>query len=331
MLLTDIKPPIYHSLMEKHGYELNRLVIDNMEKKGVFSIKEGLEERMEKFFFDDTYGAAEKRLLKAAHYLATNWEFSIIYRLNSDSFGSRNYALEETRRNIENQIEEFMDIESVHKLLFNNNLKEFLNLVGQLRFQQRWAQTPRIPETSVAGHMLIVAVISYMMALEMDACDKRRYNTFFSGLFHDLPEVLTRDIISPVKSSVEGLSFLIKGIEEEQMQKVIYPMLPENWVEEIRYFTENEFDSRIISDGKVVKVDISDINSKYNEDRWSPVDGQLIEFCDKFAAYIEAYLSIKHGITSRNLEEGHKHIYEKFSNCILDGRNYGLLLDYFRI
>ena len=38
--------------------------------------------------------------------------------------------------------------------------------------------------------------------------------TFLCGLFHDLPEVLTRDIISPVKRSVPGLDELIKKIEE---------------------------------------------------------------------------------------------------------------------
>ncbi|MGZ7169402.1 MAG: HD domain-containing protein [Halobacteriota archaeon] len=30
-------------------------------------------------------------------------------------------------------------------------------------------------------------------------CYRRRFHNFFGGLFHDLPEALTRDIISPVK------------------------------------------------------------------------------------------------------------------------------------
>ena len=43
-----------------------------------------------------------------------------------------------------------------------------------------------------------------------------------SGKRLDLPEVLTRDIVSPVKASVEGLDSLIKEIEDDQMDKIIY-------------------------------------------------------------------------------------------------------------
>ena len=70
-----------------------------------------------------------------------------------------------------------------------------------------------MPETFVMGHMLVVAILSYFMSLELDnPCRKRLENNFFSGLFHDLPEVLTRDIVSPVKNSVKGLDSIISQI-----------------------------------------------------------------------------------------------------------------------
>ena len=79
---------------------------------------------------------------------------------------------------------------------------------------------------------------------------KRCVNNYFTGLFHDLPEVLTRDIISPVKRSVEGLSDLIKGYEKEQMEKEVYGLIPEEWHPEIKMFTEDEFDSVVTINGK---------------------------------------------------------------------------------
>lgn len=326
IMLTDIKPPIFHKLMEKHGSQLNRLVMDKLKEIGVYEIEEGLETRIERYFFDESYNSHEKRILKASHYLATNWEFDIVYRLSSNFFG-----LEETKRGIEMQIEEHKDINGVQKLMFNKNAKDFLNLVGQLRFQQRWAQTPRLPETSVAGHMLIVAVLSYMLSLEIGACDKRKYNNFFAGLFHDMPEVLTRDIVSPVKNSIGGLGELIKVIEDAQMEEVIYPLLPIGWDSEIRYFTENEFSSKVIKDGYVVEKTSDEINAGYNDDRFSPVDGNMIEFCDKLAAYLEAWLSIKHGISSKNLVDGHKQLYDKFRSYKVAGLDAGMLFDYFRL
>ncbi len=63
-------------------------------------------------------------------------------------------------------------------------LQEFLSLIGKLRYQQRWAKAVRMPETFVMGHMLVVAILSYFMSLELDnPCRKRLENNFFSGLF----------------------------------------------------------------------------------------------------------------------------------------------------
>ena len=326
ILLTDIKPPIFHKLMEKQGEQINRLVLELLKDKGVYEINDGLKQRIESFLLDPDYCCHEKRILKASHFLATDWEFDIVYRLSSNF-----YRLEETKKMIDGQIEEHYDISGVQRLLLNKNSKNFLNLIGQLRFQQRWAQTPRVPETSVAGHMLIVAVLSYMLSLQIGACEKRKYNNFFAGLFHDMPEVLTRDIISPVKNSVEGLGELIKEIEDRQMEEVIYPLLPSEWRDEIRYYTENEFKSKIRTENGYNIVSSEEINSSYNEEAYSPVDGQIIEFCDKLAAYMEAYLSIKHGISSNNLKDGHGQLYEKYCNSKVAGLDTGMMFDYFKL
>ena len=324
--LTDIKPPIFHMLMEKHGTQINELVLKKLDEMGINDIQQGFGERMKCYLSDPEYSLHEKKILKASHYMATSWEFDIVYRLNSDSFG-----LEDTKKNIEKQLEEHRDIDGVRKLVFNRGATDFLNMVGQLRFQQRWAQTPRVPETSVAGHMLIVALLSYLLTLQTGACEKRKYNNFFAGLFHDMPEVLTRDIISPVKNSIEGLGDLIKTIEDMQMEDVLLPLLPQSWRPEIRYFTENEFASKIVLDGKILEVSSEKINEYYNEDVFSPADGRIIEFCDKFSAYMEAYLSIKHGIKSQNLEDGHRQLYEKFSKTRIAGIDAGMLFDYFKL
>jgi putative hydrolase of HD superfamily len=61
------------------------------------------------------------------------------------------------------------------------------------------------------------------------------------------------------------------------------------------------------------------------------VDGGIIEFCDKFAAYMEAYLSIKHGITSKNLVDGHRDLYNRFARTNIAGIDAGVLFDYFRL
>ena len=100
--------------------------------------------------------------------------------------------------------------------------------------------------------------------------------------------------------------------------------------EEILYFLDDEFANKV-KDGGTVRKNVSqeDMMSLFNEDRFSPVDGQVIRACDKLAAYIEASLSIQHGIKSRNLEEGKEYIYEKFKGERIGPINFGQLFDYF--
>lgn len=325
VVLTDIKPPIYYKLMAEKGEQLNNWVLEQLKEK-VTDSRIGLLPKMEQYYFSPEYACLEKKILKAAHYLATNWEFKIIYRLNEGLYG-----LDETRAAIANQIEEHYDLAGVQKLALGKKTSNFLDLVGQLRFQQRWAQSPRVPKTSVMGHMLIVAMISHLCSVEVNACPKRIYNNYFAALFHDLPEVLTRDIVSPVKQSVAGLEEIIKEIEHRQLEERIFPLLPTSWHSEIKYFTDDEFASKIIENDKIRNVGSDMINKSYNEDHYSPLDGEIIRACDHLAAYIETFLSISHGIKSYHLEEGNRQLYARYNGKTIAGIDFDQLFGYFKI
>ena len=78
-----------------------------------------------------------------------------------------------------------------------------------LRYQIRWIQLYRIPKTSVLGHQFIISIITYIFSIE-ENFDKKIYNRFFTGLFHDLPEMLTRDTISPLKYNIKGFDKFLK-------------------------------------------------------------------------------------------------------------------------
>lgn len=323
-ILTDLKPPIFHKMMEEKAKDLNDHVISKL--KGDFKgLKPQFEANFKRYLFDTEYSKFERKILKAAHYLATNWEFRIIY--HSSPFI---YGIEDTKAEIENQIEDHYDLIGVQKLSLEKKSFGFIDLCGQLRFQERWAHSPRVPKTSVLGHMYIVAITSYLFSLENEACPKRLYNNFFAGLFHDLPEVLTKDIISPVKSSVKGLEDLIKEFEENQMKTRLLPLLPVSWRREMNYFTKDEFVNKVRVEDSIKKgINFKEMNRKYNKNEYYPLDGELIKACDKLAAFIEADLSIKHGITSKKLEEGRIDIYKKFKGKKISGIDFGYLFDYF--
>ena len=73
-----------------------------------------------------------------------------------------------------------------------------------------------------------------------------------------------------------------------------------------------------------------DIPEAFNQDRYNPMDGRVIEVCDKLAAYIEASASISTGIRSPALEEGKRHLYNRFCQVRINGLSLGYLFEYFR-
>ncbi len=326
LVLTDIKPPVFHRMIAERRKELNQYVLKNLKQDLNELENEDFNKKFEKYF-SHSKNTLERRIIRAAHYLATNWEFKIIY--NSAPYV---YGIEKTKEEIENQIEDHYDLIGVQKILLGKKSYGFVDLCGQLRFQKRWAHSPRVPETSVLGHMLIVAITAYLCTIEMNEppCDKRIYNNFFAGLFHDLPEVSTRDIISPIKKAAD-LEEIIKDYENERMKEEILPLIPKTWHEEMNYFTENEFQNRIkIEEGIIQKgIQFEDLNSKYNENELSPIDGELIQACDKLAAFIEANLSIEYGIKSKFLLEGRKRIYGDCKGKEISGTDFGRIFNYF--
>jgi putative hydrolase of HD superfamily len=324
VILTDIKPPVFHQMMRQKGKELNQWVLGQLDQD-IRDIPGDFRDKFYRYFFTGSDDCQlERRILKAAHYLATKWEFRLISNMNQFVYG-----IEKTRAEIEVEIEDYYDLVGVQKLLLDKKLSGFIDLCGQLRFQQRWAQSPRIPKTSVLDHMLIVALLSYLCSLELGAGEKRLYNNYFAALFHDLPEVLTRDIVSPIKSSVEGLQDLIKEYEDLQIKERLLPLLPLAWHDEILYFVEDEFSNKIRRDGQMVKGIALETMNQYNDDVFSPLDGNLLKACDHLAAFIEAALSIQQGIKSHHLEEGKSRLYQMYCRKTIAGIDFGRIFDYF--
>ncbi len=324
VLLTDLKPPVFHRLMQTKSHELNGWVLQQLDSD-IRDVPGNFKDRFVAYFEDEGHSVLERRILRAAHYLATQWEFKIIYNLTPFIYG-----IEDTKAELENQIEDHYDLLGVQKLMLGKKSFGFIDFCGQLRFQQRWAQTPRIPKTSVLGHMLIVAMLSYLCSLEMKACPQRIINNYFGALFHDLPEVLTRDIVSPIKSSVEGIEEIIKDYEKTLVDEKLMPLLPAAWHEEIRYYIEDEFANKVKLNGILTKKFSNDeISERFNSAEFMPLDGKVLKICDHLAAYIEATLSIQHGVKSQHLEDACQRLHNQYRGKIVAGIDFGQVFDYY--
>ena len=245
----------------------------------------------------------EASILKVAHKYSTLREFEIIKPANESFSG-----IGEIERKLNEEIESLPSFAAISQLTEKTELYDALCIIEQLRYQIRWSRTPRIPKTSVLGHSMYVALLSFFISEDLNVCNKRLVNNFYAALFHDIPESVTRDIISPVKHATTDLPDVIRKVESEFCEEELYPKFPECIKDRIKYLIgdmpeiSDEFTNRIYIDGKIVDLKDEPISPEYDRDEYNPVDGKLIEVCDKIAAYMEASMSKEYGITSKNLE-----------------------------
>jgi putative hydrolases of HD superfamily len=285
IVLTDLKPPLIYKIKEdeKKYRKLNQWVFDRV-RPYVRVIGSDFEEKLKDHLFN-TEEILETRIVNAAHFFITEWEFSIISQSSP-----RNFLFEEIGQSIKREQGEYQNLRCMKYFLKeeNKNLRDFADIAGQLRFQQRWSHLYRIPKTSVLGHMLIVAIFSYLFSNRLGLDKENCINNYFTGLFHDLPEVLTRDIINPVKKSIEGLDDLIKEYEIQEMKAKIYKLIPESWHRDINRFTADEF------------ADTKERN------------GALVKSADDLAAYMEAHLALRNGIKNQALIDAMQNLKNKY-------------------
>lgn len=347
LVITDIKPPILYKIKANpdHYQRLAAWAVTEVEPH-LRPLSSDFWERFNSYVMQPSPEGQAAEILAAAHLYASVWEFRLLRRLNDDF----DDELPEIDRSFKSQLSSYRHIPGMPELIEaltpsscpdgasqelrpRTALANFANLCGQLRFQKRWSQTPRIPETSVMGHMFIVACYSYFLSLILGACPARRVNNFFCGLFHDLPELLTRDIISPVKKSFSSLGQLIREYEESELaRRVLDPLRREGYdhiTGRLGYYlglaSGSEFHDTIIKDGELKVLEFDALQGAYNRNEFDPKDGEAIKICDILAAYIEAYTAIRNGITSDHIQQAFWRLREQNSKNMLGNIHIGAL------
>ncbi len=305
--LCDIKAPVQQMLKREYPAEymrLNEWVLNQYRQL----IKD--DSLFSKFtiYIGQKAGSLSvpEELKKTMHIYNAAHKYSTIRELEMLSVVNEKERLSNIDVELRADIQPYLDLEGLQKLITHQKEFDFVLKIEQLRFQTRWNQTPRVPQTSVLGHCFFVAIMTLLLGRESNSqmCTRRVINNFFSALFHDLPESVTRDIISPVKQATDDLPNIVKKIEDEIVNKELVPLMDESYVNEVIYYTSDEFSDRIMFEGKIKKATWDELNEKYNEPQFNPVDGKLVRICDHLSALMEADISIKHGITSSHLTGG---------------------------
>ncbi|MBR4464000.1 MAG: HD domain-containing protein [Treponema sp.] len=313
--LCDIKSPVQRMIRQQYPQEYIRL------NEWVLSQYRNLIHDKDLFsrftmYIGQTAGSIKlkenaslsARVLRAAHKFSSLRELEMLSVVNEEA------RLTDIRKGLNEDIQEFLDLRGMQLLVTRQRPFDLIMHVEQLRFQTRWNQTPRVPHTSVLGHCFFVAISTLLLVRDAGKplCPKRLFNDFFCALFHDLPEAVTRDIISPVKQATDELPAVVKHIEDEIVKSELVPLMEDFYKDELMYFTSDEFLNKVIINGQVKSLEWEELNSDYNSDSYSPVDGRTVRLADHLSAFIEADSSIKYGITSNHLKSGRDNILKSY-------------------
>ena len=110
----------------------------------------------------------------------------------------------------------------------------FYPFISRMKYINRWALMRNTDEESLSQHSHEAAAISYALAVIGNRRFSMNYNAeraSLLGLFHDMPEILTGDMPTPVKYYNSDIKTAYDKVEETACKKLI-STLPEDMRED---------------------------------------------------------------------------------------------------
>ena len=120
LVITDLKPPIFYKIKQNTAEykRLNRWVYTELEPI-ISPLGADFCKRFSEYF-SNVEGNINKRILNAAHFYATKWEFDIIKRTNPNG-----YEIDAIEKDLKEKQEQYYDLTGIDQLTKYNNLKNF--------------------------------------------------------------------------------------------------------------------------------------------------------------------------------------------------------------
>lgn len=109
----------------------------------------------------------------------------------------------------------FADFRAVLDVEKDMKSVRFILSVRRLESAFRWNRLKRSYPVSVMSHLFIVATLSYFLFKIEGRSDEDVTEAILRSMYHDVPEAITGDIVTPTKKAAAGLEELITEIEEE--------------------------------------------------------------------------------------------------------------------
>ena len=155
---------------------------------------------------------------------------------------------------------DYLDLEPTNQ----TDVEKYLVTIHRLASSYRWNLVQRIQPVSVLSHTYIITFFSYLIGILEEKNDEEITDMLLIALFHDIPEVITGDVITPTKQAVPWLEKAIGEIEVTMVHDYLLGYLSE-------YNFSKAFAERMLHP-------------------WDMKNGKLVKLADTFSALFEALI-----------------------------------------
>ncbi len=130
----------------------------------------------------------------------------------------------------------------------------FYAFLSRMKYINRWALMRNTSEETLSQHSHEVAAVAYALCVIGNRRYGRQYNAeraALLGLYHDMPEILTGDMPTPVKYFNPEIKEAYKKVEDSASEKLL-GTLPDDLREDFRFlFYKKDEDAEL---WKIVKA-----------------------------------------------------------------------------
>ncbi len=186
-------------------------------------------------------------------------------------------------------------LQSLKILMNNENYKTYLSQIRRLCHSKRWPWEQRQYKISVMAHLFIVTFFAYII-WSFETNDWKKYDILefmHKWIYHDIPEVITWDVITPTKRAIKWFSQTLEKVEWQMMQDFFFVYVDKKYENSVKNYMLEPFSDEI---WKYVKhADIfsmifeSKIESSSNE-KFEIIFNTMLWIWEKFQTSSSKYL-----------------------------------------
>lgn len=264
LILSDINSWTREAILE-----IDKEIFLNLENKALkfllsLSWPESIKEDI-KNILEDNSKILELNILKASKKYAWYIECKINQKVYDEMYDVPMMEIQKSLKKYEEILPSFKE------LMNNKDYQRYISHLRRLSHSMRWNQQSRIFPISVMSHLVIITFLSYVIwKMENDKwANLDILELMLKGVYHDIPEAITWDVIAPTKRAVVWFAQALEKVEIKMMDEYLFSCVDNDYKLQVYEYMLNPFWWEVWKLVKYADILSSLFESKVEVNHWS--------------------------------------------------------------